>query len=113
MDISEIFLSISAFLAESTNKVITLVLNLVWNFLEFLIHLLFDWINIPAFPETLKSSINSFFDLIFGNLSLLGFFVRPFTLKIVIPLLLFLINFKYIYKLVMWIIRKIPFLHIN
>lgn len=100
-------------LGQMGDKIVTGFLNLIWNFLEFLIHLLFDWINIPAFPDTLKSSINGFFDLIFGNLSLLGFFVRPTTLKIVIPLILFLVNFKYIYKLVMWIIRKIPFINMK
>ena len=97
-------------LDELGNSVISNLLNFLWDFLEFIIHLLFDWINIPAFPEELKNSINSFLDLIFNNLSFLGFFIRPQTLKIVIPLLIFLFNFKYIYKLVMWIIRKLPFL---
>lgn len=82
----------------------------LFDFFEGLIHLLFDWINIPAFPKDLRVNINSFLDLIFNNLDFLGFFIRPQTLKIVIPLLLFLFNFKYIYKFIMWLIRKIPFI---
>ena len=95
------------------NDIFTNLLNFLWELLEILIHLLFGWINIPAFPEDLKNNINSFLDLIFGNLSMLGFFVRPTTLKIVVPLLIIVINFKYIYKISMWLIKKIPFLSIK
>lgn len=95
------------------NDIFQNILNFLWDLLFILIDLLFGWINIPAFPEELKNSINSFLDLIFNNLDFLGFFIRPLTLKIVIPLLIFLFNFKYIYKLVMWIIRKIPFLNMK
>lgn len=95
------------------NDIFTNLLNFLWDLLELLIHLLFGWINIPAFPAELKNSINSFLDLIFDNLSLLGFFVRPTTLKIIIPLLIIVINFKYIYKFSMWLIKKIPFLSLK
>ena len=95
------------------NDIFTNLLNFLWELLEILIHLLFGWINIPAFPEDLKNNINSFLDLIFGNLSMLGFFVRPTTLKIIVPLLIIVINFKYIYRISMWLIKKIPFLSIK
>lgn len=95
------------------NDIFTNLLNFLWDLLEILVHLLFGWINIPSFPNDLNNSINSFMDLIFGNLSMLGFFVRPITLKIIVPLFIIVINFKYIYKLSMWIIKKIPFLSIK
>lgn len=92
------------------NDIFQNILNFLWDLLFMLVDLLFGWINIPPFPPELQNNINSFLDLIFDNLDFLGFFVRPTTLSIVIPLLLFLFNFKYIYKFSMWIIRKIPFL---
>lgn len=95
------------------NDIFTNILNFLWSFLEIIIHILFGWINIPAFPNELNNSINSFMNLIFDNLSLLGFFVRPRTLKIIVPLFIIVVNFKYIYKLSMWIIKKIPFLNIK
>lgn len=104
--ISNFFNSIGNFF----NDLFSNILNFLWDLLFILVDLLFGWINVPAFPENLKSSINSFLDLIFNNLDFLGFFISPTVLKIVIPLLIFLFNFKYIYKLTMWIIRKIPFL---
>jgi len=85
------------------------ILTLVMTLLQFV----FGWINIPSFPEELTNSINSFLDLVFNNLSLLGFFVRPQTITLVIPTLIILLNFEDVYKLTIWIIRKIPFLNIN
>ena len=73
----------------------------------------FSWINLPQFPSSLSGSINDFLNLIFDNLSLIGFFVRPITLQIVIPILIILINFELLYKLVIWIIRKIPILGVK
>lgn len=89
------------------------ILNFVFELLFFIVQLLFGWINIPSFPDSLKSSVNNFLDLIFNNLTFLGFFIRPTTLKIIIPLLLIMLNFKNIYKLTMWIIKKIPFLNMK
>lgn len=108
-NIAEFFASIGNFF----NDIFTNILNFLWDLLFILLDLLFGWINIPPFPDTLKNNINTFLDLIFNNLTFLGFFVRPTTLKIMIPLAIFVFNFKYIYKLTMWIIKKIPFLNMK
>lgn len=89
------------------------ILNVLLNGLYFLIDFLFGWINIPQVPETITSSINTFLNLIFNNLSLLGFFLRPTTLKILVPLIIVVINFKYIYKFIMWFLKKLPFINIK
>ena len=89
------------------------IINYLLNFLYFIIDFLFGWINIPQMPNDLENSINTFLDLIFDNLSLLGFFVRPITLKILIPLIILGITFKYTYKIVIWIVKKLPFINIK
>lgn len=89
------------------------IINTLLNGLYYILDFLFSWINIPQVPETIINSINTFLDLIFDNLSLLGFFVRPITLKILVPLIIFAVNFKYIYKIVMWFLHKLPFLDIK
>jgi len=113
VSIRNTFEAFFSFAAESTLDLFTNLLGLCIDFLNFITKIFFGWINIPPFPEELKNSIESFFNLIFDNLSLLGFFIRPFTLKIIIPLILILIGFIPIYKLIFWIIKKIPFLHIS
>ena len=73
----------------------------------------FDFIKIPDFPESLQESLDKYLDLIFNGINLFGFFVRPQTIQIVIPLIIIIINFDKIYKLTMWILKKIPILNIK
>lgn len=89
------------------------LLNTLLNGLYYIIDFLFGWIMIPSVPQTIINSINSFLNLVFDNLSLLGFFIRPTTLKILIPFIIIVINFKYIYKFIMWFLHKLPFLDIK
>ncbi len=90
-----------------------MILETILNLLKNLLFLVFNWINLPSMPETFVNSVNSFLDLIFNNLTILGFFVRIETIKIAIPILIILINFDKIYKLTIWILRKIPMLGIK
>lgn len=89
------------------------ITNSLLNFLYYLLDFLFGWISIPQIPDDILNSIDSFMNLIFDNLSLLGFFIRPTTLKIIIPLCIAAISFKYVYKVIIFVIKKIPFLNIN
>lgn len=90
-----------------------MIIEALLNLVKLLLNVAFGWINLPKFPEELTSSVDTFLNLIFDNLSLLGFFIRPLTLTISIPLIILLLNFEKVYKLIMWILRKIPFLNMN
>lgn len=90
-----------------------MIIEALLNVVKVLLQVVFGWINLPPFPLELTSSIDTFLSLVFDNLSLLGFFVRPITLTVAIPILIILLNFEDVYKLTMWIIRKIPFLGIK
>jgi len=73
-----------------------------------LIELLFGWITLPNFPTQLTSSINSFFNVVFDNIGIIFLVVRPITIKIAIPILIAILNFDKVYKLTMYIERKLP-----
>ena len=90
-----------------------MIIEALLNLIKLLLNVVFGWINIPQFPEGLTNSVDTFLSLVFDNLSLLGFFIRRETLMISIPLLIILLNFEQVYKLVMYIVRKIPFLGIK
>lgn len=90
-----------------------MILEAILNLFKGLLFICFSWINVPDFPTELTNNIDAFLDLIFNNLTLLGFFVRPITLQIAIPILIILLNFENLYKLTMWILRKIPMLGIK
>lgn len=90
-----------------------MIIELLLNSLKAVIFAVFSWINIPGFPDDMLNGLYNFLDLIFNNLTLLGFFIRPITLQIVIPILIILLNFDKIYKFTMWILKKIPMLNIH
>lgn len=90
-----------------------MILETILTIIKVLLQFVFGWINLPQFPESLTSSVDSFLSIIFDNISLLGFFIRPITLTVAIPILIVLLNFEQVYKFTMWIIKKIPFLGVK
>lgn len=84
--------------------IIESILSMVFNLITIPLSLL---PNIPQVPDSFYTSVNSVLDTIFNNLGLIGVFVRPATLQIIIPLFLIVINFDYIYSFVMFILRKL------
>ena len=63
---------------------------------------------LPQLPDSILNGLNNFLDLIFNNSGLLGLFIPISTIKVVVPLIIVIINFDKIYKLVMWVFKKIP-----
>lgn len=84
--------------------------NILLSSIEVVLSLLPD---IPSLPEELLSSAYSFIDLIFDNVGLLGLFIPISTIKVVVPLVLVIVNFDKIYKLILWVLNKIPKLDID
>jgi hypothetical protein len=85
--------------------ILRLLLDVVRSILIFIFSLL---PNIPNLPRSLIDTINNYLDIIFSNLTLLGFFINISTIKVLIPLFVIVYNFEHIYHLTMWIIRKLP-----
>ena len=83
-------------LVEALGNLGVQILNAVLNILDVL----------PDMPQTVVSALSNFFDLVFDNCSLIGFFVP-------LPLVVLVVNFEHIYAGVMWILRKIPVLGIE
>lgn len=90
-----------------------MIIEMILNILKTLLFTVFGWINLPSMPEGVTNSINSFLNLIFNNLDLLVFFVRPITFGIAIPVLIIILNFEKVYHLTMWILKKIPMLNMK
>ena len=90
-----------------------MILKGVLNLIKNLLFMCFSWINLPDFPAELSASLEEYLEIIFQGINLFGFFIRPLTIQIVLPLILIIINFDKIYKITMWILRKIPMLGIK
>ena len=90
-----------------------MILEAVFDLIAAFIKLIFGFINLPDLPDKISSIINQLFNAIEGSLGLLSIFIDFDVLRILLPVLLVVINFDEVYKFVMFIVRKIPFLGIK
>lgn len=67
----------------------------------------------PSAPEFLMDGINAIFGVMAGGVNFLSFFVRLSTVRLVVPVVLGLIYAEDIYKVCVWVLKKIPFLGID
>ena len=84
-------------------------------FVAIIINIIFAILpDIPSMPDSLAESIYNYFNLIIQNgFSILSFFINPRTIIILVPLAIIIHNAEYIYKFVLWILRKIPLINIK
>jgi hypothetical protein len=68
---------------------------------------------LPSMPDSVTSVVDNFFDLIFVGVSIFNFFVPLNFVVVLIPIVIAIVNFDKLYKLVMWILRKIPFIGVE
>lgn len=90
------------------NNLIDTALTLVFSIISFVFNLLFGWVNLPDVPSSLRNTVNTYLNYIFDNLDVLSFFVRVSTLQTIFKLFISVYIFKYTFKLIMFIVHKIP-----
>lgn len=86
------------------------LLSLISSFINGLFSLLPD---IPSMPSAVTTPIESIIDLIFDNAGIIGIFVSIDLIKVLVPLIIIVINFDEIYRVIVWIVKKIPILNIE
>lgn len=78
--------------------------------LEFVLNI-FDLL--PDFPQAAVDAIDSYLNLIFSNCSLISFFIPVDYCVALLAIAVAIANFDFFYKIVMWILKKIPILDIK
>ena len=71
---------------------------------------------LPAFPATpafIVTGVMTLFRWLSGGLEFLSFFVRLNTIVTLAPIVILIAEGEDIYNMVMWVLRKLPFLNIN
>ena len=74
----------------------------------------FSPINIPGLPDGMSAQISGFVsDMLNYASSLISLFIPWSQVKIFFPILIVILAAEDIYKLVMWVLRKIPMIGIS
>lgn len=89
--------------------IIESVLNLFANALK----LIFDWISLPSVPAEVTAIIDQFYGYLRAGMGFVFLWFNMDLVKIMLPLLIAVINFDKVYRLIMFVLRKIPFLGIG
>lgn len=90
-----------------------MIIEGILNLFITLIEGVFGWINLPQLPSSISSLIDELFSYLSASVGLLAIFIDFRMVRILLPVLLIVINFDRVWKLTMFILRKIPFLGIK
>ena len=90
-----------------------MILESVFNLFSSAIKLIFAWIDLPDLPAQVETVITQLFDYIEMGLGFVFLCFDMSLVKIMLPFVLVVANFDKVYKLVMFVLRKIPFLGIK
>ena len=78
-----------------------------------LLQIVFAPINLPDLPSGIQSIIDQLVNLMVSAVGLFGVFFDLNVVKFLIPVVLVIVNLDRIWNMIMFILRKIPFLGIE
>ncbi len=78
-----------------------------------LLRILFGWVSFPAMPSAVDEAFQMLLDYMAQGIGFVWLIVPREMVLVVLPVVLILSNFDKLYSVIMWIIRKIPFLGIQ
>lgn len=89
--------------------IIKALLELIFGLLQ----IVFLPINLPDLPAGVQSVLDELTAVLSGAVGLLGIFVDISVVKWLIPVVLVIVNFEKIWDLIMFILKKIPFIGVE
>ena len=78
-----------------------------------LLNIVFGWVCLPAMPSAVDEAFNMLLSYMQSGIGFVWLIVPRDLVLVVIPVILILSNFDKLYTVVMWVLRKIPFLGIQ
>lgn len=87
-----------------------MILEAIFELVFMLLSIIFAPIQLPGLPSEVQTIVDQVIGYIVGAVDLLGFFLDWNMVKILIPIVIIIVNLDKIWHLIMFILRKIPFL---
>ena len=78
-----------------------------------LLNIVFGWVSLPAMPSAVDEAFNMLLSYMQSGIGFVWLIVPRDLVLVVIPVILILSDFDKLYTVVMWVLRKIPFLGIQ
>ena len=90
-----------------------MILKLLFELVLGLLRIVFSWVSFPPMPEAVTSVIDTLFGYMAVGIGFVWLFIPRQLVLVLLPIVLILENFDRLYRVVMWILRKIPFLNMS
>lgn len=87
--------------------------NAIINVFNKITDFIFGFLNFPAVPVELSNSVSFVFDKISSGMGIVNFFLPLEQIKPAITCFLAIFTIEHSFTLIMFVIRKIPFLNIK
>lgn len=87
-----------------------MILKLLFQLVIGLLNIVFGWVNFPDMPDIIVNTIDSFLAALSSGLAFVWLVIPRELVMIGLPVILIVENFDKLYSIMMWILRKIPFL---
>lgn len=89
------------------------MIRLVTGFLSWILSPILDVLNFPAVPAELKSIIDQLFDYMADGMGILNFFCPLSMIRPALAVLVAVWAVEHGYHIVMWVLRKLPFVGVT
>lgn len=87
-----------------------MIINLLFDFILGFLEFVFGWVSFPQMPAVIDQALTVVLDAMSSAMGFIWLIVpRPLVLA-ALPVILVVENFDKLYSIVMWILKKIPFL---
>lgn len=90
-----------------------MLLTLLFEMIFILIEPLFFFVNLPPVPPEVDAALDVFFEYIIQGLDFIWLVFERDLVVVCLPIILIVENAQGIWKVVQWILRKIPFVGIE
>lgn len=90
-----------------------MILESVLNLFSSALKLIFGWISLPDLPADVSSVVEQLFTYLRSGICFVFLFFNMSFVRLLLPLVVAVVNFDKVYKLVMYVLRKIPLLGIK
>lgn len=78
-----------------------------------LLNVVFGWVNFPSMPSAVDEAFTTLLSYMSAGMGFVWLIVPRDLVLVVVPVVLVLSNFDKLYSVVMWVLKKIPFLGIE
>lgn len=87
-----------------------MILKLLFKLVIGLLRIVFGWVSLPAMPSAIVASLEVLLNAITSAMGFIWLIVPKELVLVGLPVILVLENFDKLYSVIMWILKKIPFL---